>query len=191
VSLRERNRARTAEEIERVALALFETRGYAPTTVTDIAGAAGVSVRTFFRYFPAKEDVVFADHKRHLQALRECVFEAAQQGNEAAVLRSAVGRFARYLQKNHEAVARARLATTDESLSLRARAMRADWEDALAESLAEAKGLRKPGLDERLLAGAVTSALAIALDIWLTGGRDDLDRLVDKALVRVAALHRG
>ncbi|OZD08188.1 TetR family transcriptional regulator [Rhodococcus sp. 06-235-1A] len=45
------------------ALDLFSVKGYESTTVDDIAGASGISRRTFFRQFRAKEDVVFADHE--------------------------------------------------------------------------------------------------------------------------------
>ena len=45
------------------ALRLFSEKGYEATTVDDIARAAGISRRTFFRQFRAKEDVVFADHE--------------------------------------------------------------------------------------------------------------------------------
>ncbi|WP_032369536.1 TetR family transcriptional regulator [Rhodococcoides fascians] len=45
------------------ALDLFSVKGYDSTTVDDIAVAAGISRRTFFRQFRAKEDVVFADHE--------------------------------------------------------------------------------------------------------------------------------
>ncbi|MGU3438388.1 TetR family transcriptional regulator [Actinomycetes bacterium M1A6_2h] len=44
------------------ALDLFESKGYEATTVDEIADAAGISRRTFFRQFRAKEDVVFVDH---------------------------------------------------------------------------------------------------------------------------------
>ncbi|MBC7518554.1 MAG: TetR family transcriptional regulator [Microbacteriaceae bacterium] len=43
------------------ALELFEQNGYDSTTVDDIAKVAGINRRTFFRHFPNKEDVLFAD----------------------------------------------------------------------------------------------------------------------------------
>ncbi|MGQ9410724.1 TetR family transcriptional regulator [Mycolicibacterium gilvum] len=59
--LRERKKTRTRETVRRVAFRLFELNGYAQTTVDQIAEAAFVSPRTFFRYFPTKESVLFSD----------------------------------------------------------------------------------------------------------------------------------
>ena len=61
VGLRARNKARTRAEIQRHALRLFREQGYANTTVDQIAEAAEITQSTFFRYFPAKEDVVLSD----------------------------------------------------------------------------------------------------------------------------------
>ena len=59
--LRERKKQRTRETIVRVAHELFAERGYDATTIADIAEAADIAPRTFFGYFPTKEDVVFHD----------------------------------------------------------------------------------------------------------------------------------
>jgi len=48
----------TEAEVGEAALALFESRGVTATTVGDIARAAGISERTFFRYFASKEETV-------------------------------------------------------------------------------------------------------------------------------------
>jgi AcrR family transcriptional regulator len=56
--LHQRKRDLVREALARVAWDLFAAEGYEATTVAEIAAAAGVSRRTFFRYFPSKEDVV-------------------------------------------------------------------------------------------------------------------------------------
>ena len=59
-----------ASELEAVALRLFEQRGYGEVTVDELAAEAQISVRTFYRYFPAKEDVFQVRIDRRSEALR-------------------------------------------------------------------------------------------------------------------------
>ena len=56
--LRERKKTKLRRAIQTAALRLFETQGYEHTTVEQIAEVAETSTTTFYRYFPAKEDVV-------------------------------------------------------------------------------------------------------------------------------------
>jgi AcrR family transcriptional regulator len=63
--VREQRRTFTVSEIARRAIDLFVERGYDGVTVDEIAAAAGISARTFFRYFPSKSDVL-REHQRYL-----------------------------------------------------------------------------------------------------------------------------
>lgn len=56
--MRERKRADSRARVVDVALELFAARGYDGVTVNDICEAADIAPRTFFRYFPVKEDVL-------------------------------------------------------------------------------------------------------------------------------------
>jgi AcrR family transcriptional regulator len=69
-------------EITAHAMRLFEEQGFEATTVEQIAVAAGISSRSFFRYFPAKEDVVIGDPRAPGEFIRSTL--ESRPANEAA-----------------------------------------------------------------------------------------------------------
>jgi AcrR family transcriptional regulator len=69
----DRRRNLLLSEYERIALGLFANRGYRSVTVDEIAEAAGVSARTLFRYFPAKEDVLLGFPRRSTMLQAELI----------------------------------------------------------------------------------------------------------------------
>jgi AcrR family transcriptional regulator len=78
-------------EVERVALRLFDDRGFAHVTVEDIASEAGISVRTFYRYFPTKEDVLQVRLRREARILQEALRERPSDEAPVRALRVAFG----------------------------------------------------------------------------------------------------
>ena len=76
---------------------LFAERGYEATTVDEIAVAAGISRRTFFRQFRSKEDVIFADHEFQLASAQEFL-EGAGGDPWEAICEAVIGVFERFTQ---------------------------------------------------------------------------------------------
>ncbi len=74
---RERKRRETRQRLVDVALSLFREKGIEATTLDEITESADISRRSFFSYFPAKEDVVLAWQDGADEALREAVIAAA------------------------------------------------------------------------------------------------------------------
>lgn len=70
LQLRAKRSEMMISEVESVALRLFHDRGFNEVTVEDIASEAHISVRTFYRYFPAKEDVLHSRIVRRSENIR-------------------------------------------------------------------------------------------------------------------------
>lgn len=81
-TLRDRTRRAVRSEVIDVAQQLFVEHGYDAVTVDQIAAAAGMSRRSFFRYFAGKEDVVLGKVDRHGSTLVDAL--AARPDDEPA-----------------------------------------------------------------------------------------------------------
>lgn len=146
---------------------LFKKKGFDGATVEEIADAVDLSPRTFFRYFPSKDDVVFAADEEDLAALREGLRLQPADIRPFEALRDTVVCFAEGLEHRREEFAiRARLVTSSATLQARARTQRELWAEALAQDLAEREGQPLPSEVHRLLASVSIAALGTALQTW-------------------------
>lgn len=133
---RERRKADTRRALEDAALRLFASEGYDDTSVDAIAADAGVSARTFFRYFATKDEVLDMGREERQVELREAVASAPGQG--LAVVEAAVGALADGFAGDRERVAlRQRAVSTSPVLRGRLFDTVASWERALARALAD------------------------------------------------------
>ncbi|MER6346847.1 TetR family transcriptional regulator [Streptomyces sp. NPDC001595] len=178
------------EALIAAAFRLFLERGYEQTTVDDIVALAGVGRRSFFRYFPSKEDVVFPDHERCLADMQ--AFLAAGDEDDEPVRRVCdAARLVLRMYAENPAFSVQRYRLTKKVPGLRAYELSVVWhyERALAHYLRERfTDLRDGTLRADVIAAAVVAAHNNALRSWLrSDGRDDASATVDRALGHVQA----
>ncbi len=133
---REEKKARTRETIAAAALQLFAERGFDGTTADDIAAASGISRRTFFRYFPTKEDVFFAQRQAQLDAFRRMIDDPLPGEDGFGITRRALLHLASvYMGDRRGAAAQQAIVRTSRSLMAHELQMDYAWEEAIAASL--------------------------------------------------------
>jgi AcrR family transcriptional regulator len=167
------------------AFELFLERGYEATTIDDVVAKAGVGRRSFFRYFPSKEDVVFPDHERCLADMTEFLNSGDDEEDPVARVCDAARLVLRMYDENPAfSVQRYRL--TRSVPVLRAYEVSVVWryERTLADYLRRRfAGWSDGALRADVIAAAVVAAHNNALRSWLrSGGQDDAAAGVEHAL---------
>ena len=175
--------ATSRADLERVARALFAERGFEATTVDDIAAAAGIGRRTFFRYFASKNDVVWGDFDAGLADLRRRLAASDPGQPLLTALRRAVLAF-NALEPEGTAWHRERM-----TLILRVPALQAHstlryaaWRSVVAEHAAVRLGLPVDDLLPQLVGHVCLGAALTAYEQWLREPDADLTLLLDAAL---------
>lgn len=163
---------------------LFLEQGYDATTVEQIAEAADVSHMTFFRHFPAKEDVVATDDYDPLMSELIRARPAAETPVERVRATILASLDAVYERDRDMILARARLIQS--TPALRARIV----DNERATEAVFAAGLGEPDdYETRVLAAACVGALVTAVGEWAEHPeRAELPELVDRAFVALARL---
>jgi AcrR family transcriptional regulator len=186
-SLRDRKKERTRRVIQAEALRLFAEKGFEATTIEEIAAAADVAPRTFFRYFPTKEEVVFWPVYRPLLA---GLMAARHDESAVQALCHAIvdGLSAFYDQDRERVLDRIKLAFRTPALQPRLRQEQATSAQAMAAVLAQRLGMSPDHLEVRAMAAAVAAALWVAVEEWqAVEGQVELGPLIDRALGTVLA----
>jgi AcrR family transcriptional regulator len=193
VGLRERKKEATRRALSDAALRLFAEVGFDETTVDDIAAAVHVAPRTFHRYFPRKEDVLFADAARRVELLRRALamrptdepMLASVRAGIGVVFDELVGQRDKEIQRsavlrNNPVVRAAHLRYLDE------------WSAVLAEHVAARERMQPSDAWPSLVARSAVAAASVARTQWIEHG-GDLASLVDETfdmLVRLGTTER-
>jgi len=178
------------DRLAEAAFALFDERGYEQTTVDDITERAGLGRTTFFRYYRSKEDVIFPDHDRLLELVKDRLLTSGHHTVPGAVSAAVRLVLLHYLEEGDLARRRYALTSTVPTLRDREIASVARYQRLFREFVADWMG--EPGepasLRAELMAAAVVAAHNHVLRRWLRGESPDPIREFDDAMRQVSTL---
>jgi mycofactocin system transcriptional regulator len=185
---RGRPRGTSARTLELIALRLFTEKGFHETTVDEIAATAGVSRRTFFRYFEAKAQVLWSEFDREVDTIRATLAETPDGLPVMDAVRRAV------IAANHyhaedvpELRMRMHLISTVPELAASATIHYDAWERAVAEFVARRCGQPADSLHALAAGRATLAACRAAYERWSARADADLTVYLDAALRALAA----
>ena len=172
--------------VERAALDLFTARGFEDVTSDEVADAAGISRRTFFRWFATKADAVWGDFDAHVARLEQLLAATAPA---APVLPSVC---AAYVEVNDYADAelpmlraRMQLILTEPALLAHSQLRHAAVDRVVAEHVARRTGAAVTDLVPRLVAASTRAAATTAFELWLADDRVPLGQRLREAFTQL------
>ena len=187
-------RQRQRLDISRHAVRLFAEQGVAATSGEQIAQAAGVSERTFWRYFPHKESCVEPLLTKMVDAFCAVLHDWPRELELIDHLREAYSPLLdAATDEDIEAVlAVVRLTHGERALRAAYLMLRERAEDALGEVLARRAGLARDAIEVRVQAAAMSAVLKIATDDVATAAADGVTReTLDGHREQIATALRG
>lgn len=188
----DRTRRRVQEEVVDAALALFLEHGFEETTVDQVVAAAGISRRSFFRYFGTKEDIVFGDLAEQGPVILEALRARPDDEPIWDALRHAFGVLSTLVNPQRGA-AIGRLVTSSPALRAAHLEKHLRWQQVLAPEVERRVGTgdAPPGLVGEAIVATALACLDAATTTWLSQGGDDLGELVRLTDLALAAVRSG
>ncbi|MGA1835896.1 TetR family transcriptional regulator [Herbiconiux sp. 11R-BC] len=190
-SLWQRSRQAAYAEITVVAMRLFLEHGFEQTTIDQIASTAGISRRSFFRYFGTKEDIVLGDLASQGVLVRDALEAVPLSVGPWEALREALGAVDALKGEPGATLAIARMMYETPSLRARSIEKHLHWQALLVPNMRMRLGLAPDDVTDPAPTALVASAIACldaAGELWTrSGGVGDLAVLYDRAVEAVRA----
>jgi mycofactocin system transcriptional regulator len=179
--------ATTHAEVAHVALALFARDGFEATTMDDVAAAVGVGRRTLFRYYASKNDLVWGEFDRVMEALRAHL-DSAGAAPPLTALRRAIVAANRYAPAELPTL-RIRMRLIGAVPALQGHALRryGEWRGIVTEYAARRRGERPEDLVPQLIGHAALGTTMAAFQWWVEHGDGDPAEVIDAALAQLEA----
>lgn len=177
------------EAVEKAALELLAVRGFDDTSAEEIAAAAGISRRTFFRYFGTKNNIPFGNYAALLRELEDWLLSQPDDRPMFEVIVDAVVRFNR-VHTDGPVAHRERMELIMHTPALRANAalVNAEWQAVLARYAATRMGEPAEALGPQLVAHVSLGAASAAYEQWLRDESSDLVEVMQRAFEMAQAL---
>jgi AcrR family transcriptional regulator len=176
------------ERLAQAAMELFAERGYDGTTVSDIADRAGLTERTFFRYYADKREIIFDGAELLKKTLVDAVAEAPKGGTPMDVVYGALEVAVPLLEARQQfAGKRYALIMANRELQERELVKMATIASAIAGKLVE-RGT--PALQAKLAADAGLSIFRIGFENWIADPKRSYAAHLKKARTALEALMR-
>ncbi len=186
---RKRKKNATRDRIRASALRLFGEQGYDATTVEQIATAAGVSHMTFFRYFPAKEDVALSDSYDPLIVGLLEQTPAAWPLTERIRTALLAGLRQLYDADRDTLLAQNKLIIATPVLRERLWASQMDTQQLILQALGDGQDNPHPTFTDRVTVAACLAAATTAILTWVEhDGNPDLPHLIEQAFDTISRL---
>ena len=182
MTLRERKRERTRQVLVDIAADLFERKGYAETTVAEIAAAAEIGTRTFFSYFAGKEEILFPYRADRVRIVLDEIAARRSEDRPVDVLLRVV-RHVVAMDAELMAGIRLRLLRTVPAVQGRVLRIQVAAQREIARQLRNAFPDELDEIEAGALVGAFTGAITGALIAVLgsAGAEEDLHARVERA----------
>lgn len=168
-----RDKAATRRRLSEAALLLFATQGYDATTTRQIAEAAHVTERSFFKHFPAKADAIVDLSPEDLDLLSHLIVAADADLPDILVVERAVTQWHLRFDDMEAYRQRTKLMVQASHRSVVIRGRLSDYRDLSADTaaraLAKRHGKSVPGRDTKLLASTVLKAHQDIIREWILG----------------------
>lgn len=185
---RGRPRGTSGRELELISLRLFSELGFEETTVGHIAAEAGVSRRTFFRYFDSKADVVWGAFDEEVHSLRAAFTAVPEAVPLLDAIRQVVVGANRYRAEDiPELRTRMNLISSVPALQASAAHHYDAWERAVSDFAAARLGQDGGELIPLAIGRATLAVCRAAYDSWVDRADADLTVYLDEALRALAA----
>ena len=182
----------TRHELQDIAIEMFSAHGYDEVTIEALAAAAGISRRTFFRYFSSKADALMADFDADVDRLRSVLAESDPDLPVMDAIRRAVVEVNHY-HADDLARLRQRMQLQHDNPALLANGILhyERWQAVVAEFAAGRLGLAPDDLLPQVIARSVFGAAYAGFMSWLSEERGDLSPRLDSALAAMAQAFRA